>query len=56
MGQLPNWSRGKLVECFRCGYWYPERDGRIMKKDGRWICVKDNDSLTDLERQKALKK
>jgi len=51
MGKKPVWYRGKQVECVICGFWYPEQDSRITKKDGNWYCKKDLDTLTEEERQ-----
>ena len=56
MGRLPPQCKGALQTCVICGFWYPERDGRIRKKDGKWVCRWDDDTLTDKERQDLIKK
>ena len=56
MGRLPPWAKGELRECVKCGRWYPERDSRIVKKDDKWYCKWDIDTLTDKERAEQLKK
>ena len=55
MGRLPPWAKGQLRECVICGVWYPERDPRIRKRNGKWVCKDDDDSLTDEERQEAIR-
>lgn len=54
MGRLPSVARGQMRECAICGFWYPERDWRIRERNGKWICHKDDDTLTDIERQEQL--
>lgn len=54
MGTLPRWAKGQQRTCVICGFWYPERDWRIRKKEGKWICWKDDDTLTD--RQRAIER
>lgn len=56
MGRLPVWAKGELRECVICGFWFPERDPRILKQEGKWVCKWDYDSLTDLERSRQIAK
>lgn len=53
MGRLPQVAKGQMRECQICGFWYPERDSRILKKNGKWVCRWDDDSLTDKQRADA---
>lgn len=55
MGRLPPVAKGQLRSCCICGFWYPERDSRIIEKDGKWYCRQDLDTLTEAERASALK-
>lgn len=55
MGRLPSVAKGRLRECFRCGFWYPERDSRIRKINDRWLCIWDIDTLTDEQRRTSIK-
>ncbi len=50
MGQLPSWYKGAKRECTICGFWYYERDPRIVNKGGKWYCRKVLDTLTEEER------
>ncbi|MCK9370598.1 hypothetical protein M0R04_11870 [Candidatus Dojkabacteria bacterium] len=54
MGRLPPWYKSQLRECCVCGFWYPERDGRITKQDNRWVCRWDKDSVRDKDRTKNI--
>ena len=54
MGRLPSVAKGELRECVRCGFWFPERDSRIMKQEGKIVCKWDYDKLTDKQRQKQI--
>ena len=54
MGRLPFWAKGQLQECAYCGFWFPERDFRIMKQEGKWVCKWDYDTLTNLERTRQI--
>lgn len=53
MGNLPSWAKGKQVECAICGFWYGERDSRIRKRDGKFICKWDWDTVQDKNRKKG---
>jgi len=55
MGRLPNWAKGEQRECVICGWWLPERDTRIRKRDGKWVCKWDYDTLTDKERTEQVR-
>ena len=55
MGRMPHWAKGRMRSCVVCGFWYPERDRRIVKIDNKWYCTKDIDSVTEKQRQDALK-
>lgn len=55
MGRLPSTAKGRMRECFRCGFWYPERDSRIRKIKNRWLCIQDIDQLDDEQRRASIK-
>lgn len=55
MGELPAWDKGQQRTCFRCGFWYGERDWRISKIDGKWTCTQCQDSLTEKQRQEQIR-
>lgn len=55
MGRLPPSAQGRMRECFRCGFWYPERDSRIRKIKGKWTCIWDVDTLDDEQRRASIK-
>jgi hypothetical protein len=48
--KLPPQAKGRKVICAICGWELPERDYRMNKRDGKWICKDDLDTLTDKER------
>ena len=50
MGRMPAWAKGQMQTCVYCGAWYPERDSRIKKRDGKWVCYLDYDVLLESER------
>ena len=54
MGKKPSWYKGQMRECSICGFWYPERDFRISKDGSNWVCKKDQDSLSDIERESSI--
>ena len=56
MGCLPPQAKGMLRKCVICDVWYPERDSRILKLRGKWVCRWDADTLTEDERQNAIKR
>lgn len=39
MGDLPEYAQGRMRTCHICGYWWPERSGKIIKIEGQWRCV-----------------
>lgn len=54
MGRLPSFAKGELRACAKCGFWFPERDPRILKQEGRWVCKWCYDSVTDKQRTEQL--
>lgn len=56
MGRIPPWYKGQMRECAICGFWYEERDFRMKRRDNKWVCKWDYDTLTDLEREEAIRR
>ena len=50
MGRKPVIAKGMLVNCVVCDFWYPERDFRMKKQEGKWKCKWCYESLTLKER------
>ena len=50
MGYLLPQAKGRKVTCVICGWELPERDYRMTKRDGKFICRDDLDTLTEKER------
>ena len=46
MGRLPGWAKGRMRNCVICDWWFPERDYRMRKREGKWVCKWCDDSLT----------
>jgi hypothetical protein len=53
MGALPEYAEGMLRECFRCGFWYPERSGNIVRYKGKWTCLADIDKFDEDDRRNS---
>lgn len=53
MGKLPQVAKGRLRNCAICGWWFGERDYRMRKRDGKFVCKWDYDSLLERERVKS---
>lgn len=59
MGHLPVWAKGKQRECAVCGFWYPERDIRMIYSKNKWVCRWDLDTWMErnaLQSSGAIKK
>ncbi len=56
LGRIPVSHKGKLIKCDICGFWYGEREGKLLKQRGMWVCREDYDTLTDKQRQDSIKK
>ncbi len=56
MGRIPGWSKGQMRNCAVCDDWYGERDYRMKRQEGKWVCKWCYEKLTDKERLEALNK
>jgi hypothetical protein len=56
MGQIPRWYKGRLRYCDISGFWYGEREGKLFKQRGLLVDKQNFDTLTDEQREKAIKR
>ena len=54
MGRLPKWHKGRLRREAYGGFWYGEREGKLMYQEGKLVDKQMFDKLTDKQRQEQV--
>ena len=55
-GKIPRWHKGQLLYDALDGTWYGSREGKLFQREGKLVSKKNFDTVTDKDRQEALRK
>ena len=55
-GKIPKWHKGQLLRDTLDGFWFGSREGKLFQQEGKLVSKKNFDTVTDKDRQEALRK